>query len=91
MKKELLKAIDAMPPEWADDCKMWVSPPGLKDERPRVNWDIGRATAELIEAHAKTYGVTLDEILREVGVQFVIDRPQLYLAMKNAKIIVSDN
>ena len=32
----VLKAVEAMPPEYADDCKMWISPPGLKDERPRI-------------------------------------------------------
>ena len=89
--KEVQKAIDTMSPEWADDCKMWVSPPGPKDKRPRVNWDIGAKTNALMEAHAKTYGVTLEDILREIGLQFIIQRPQLYWAMKAAKIIVVDN
>ena len=91
MKKEVQKAIDTLPPEWADDCKMWVSPPGAKDKRPRVNWDIGAETHALIEAHAKTYGVTLDDVLREVGIQFCMKRPDIYWAMKSAKITISDN
>ena len=80
------KAIDTMPPEYADDCKMWASPPGPEDERPRINWDIGEATHALIEAHAKTYGVTLEDVLYEIGVQWFIKRPNLYWAMKAAKI-----
>ena len=58
MDSRVLKAIDTMPPGWADDCRMWISPPGPKDERPRVNWDIGAKTYALMEDHAKTYGVT---------------------------------
>ena len=88
---EVIKAVDTIPPEWADDCKMWVSPPGPDDARPRVNWDIGKATADLIEAHAKTFGVTLEDVLREVGTRFLMDRPQLYWAMKSAKINISEN
>ena len=88
---KVLKAIETMPPEYAADCKMWISPPGPEDDRPRVNWDIGAKTHALIEDHAKFYGVTLDELLREVGVQFCIKRPNIYWAMKSAKIIVSNN
>ena len=88
---DVQKAVESMPPEYADDCKMWISPPGPKDERPRINWDIGRATADLMAAHAKTYGVTIDQVLYEIGVQFCIAKPQLYWAMKSAKIIISDN
>ena len=91
VNKAVLKAIDTMPPEYADDCKMWVSPPGPEDERPRVNWDIGAKTNALIEAHAKSHGVTLDDVLYEIGVQYFITRPKLYWAMKHAKINVSDS
>ena len=87
----LQKAIDTMPPELAEDCHMWISPPGLTDQRPRVNWDIGVKTNALIEAHAEAHGVTLDEVLYEIGVQFCITRPHIYWAMKSAKITVSDN
>ena len=83
------KAIDTMPPEYADDCRMWISPPGPTDQRPRVNWNIGAKTHGLIEAHAKSYGVTLDAVLYEIGVQFAIKRPDIYWAMKAAKITVS--
>ena len=88
---EVLKAIETMPPEYAADCKMWVRPPGPNDERPRVEWDIGAKTNALMEAHAKSYGVTLDEVLYEVGRQFCMKRPDIYWAMKNAKINISDN
>ena len=85
------KAIDTMPPEYADDCRMWISPPGPKDERPLINWDIGAKTHALIEAHAKEHGVTLDAVLYEVGRQFCMKKPNLYWAMKAAKITISDN
>ena len=85
------KAIDTMPSEYAADCKMWIAPPGLKDERPRINWDIGAETHALIETHAKAHGVTLDEVLYEVGVQYAIKRPDIYWAMKSAKITISNN
>ena len=91
VKKAAQKAIDAMPAEWADDCKMWVSPPGPNDERPRINWDIGAVTHALMEAHAKSYGVTIDDVLYETGVQYFITRPKLYWAMKSAKINISPN
>ena len=88
---KVLKAIETMPPELAADSKMWISPPLLGEDRPRVNWDVGRATADLMEAHAKTYGVTLDEVLHEIGVQFCIARPHIYWAVKRAKIHITDN
>ena len=91
VNKAVLKAIESMPPEYADDCKMWISPPGLKDKRPRINWDIGAKTNALMETHAETYGVTLEAVLRQIGLQFVIERPRLYWAMKSAKINVSDS
>ena len=91
MKKAVQKAIESMPPEYAADCKMWASPPGPSDERPRINWEIGAKTNALMEAHAKTYGVTLDDVLYEIGVQWFITRPKLYWAMKSAKINVSDS
>ena len=90
-REKVQKAIDTMPPELAADCRLSVSPPGPKDERPRMNWDIGAKTNALIEAHAKSHGVTLDDVLYEVGVQYFITRPRLYAAMKSAKITVSDN
>ena len=91
MNKAVLKAIDTMPLEWTDDCKLWLSPPGPQDERPRINWEIGAKTNALIEAHAKSHGVTLDDVLYEIGVQCFNRRPKLYWAMKHAKINVSDN
>ena len=91
VKKAVQKAIDTMPPEWWADCKFSVSPPGPTDERPRMNWDVGAKTNALIEAHAESHGVTLDDILYEVGVQWFITRPKLYWAMKSAKINISDN
>ena len=90
-KKALQQAIDTLQPEWADDCKMWISPPGPKDKRPRINWDIKTKTHALIEAHANAHGVMLDEVLYEVGRQFCMKRPELYWAMKAAKIEVSDS
>ena len=80
-----------MPPGLADDCKMWISPPGPKDERPSAKWDIGAKTHELMDAHAKAHGVTLDDVLRQVGLQFAIKLPDIYWAMKSAKITISDN
>lgn len=94
VNKKVVEAINTMPAELAPptgDCRMWVSPPGPDDARPRVNWDIGRATADLMEAHVKTYGVTMDEVLREIGVQFFMARPALYWALKSAKITVTNN
>ena len=44
-----------------------------------------------MEAHAKAHGVTLDAILYEIGLQFAIKRPDIYWAMKSAKITISDN
>ncbi len=85
------KAIDTMPPEYAADCKMSVSPPSINGERPQINWDIGRETVHLIKAHANAHGVTIDEVLYEIGVQFFIGRPKLYWAMKDAKIKISNN
>ena len=85
------KAIETMPPEYADDCKMRIAPPGPNDERPRINWDIGRETAHLIKEHANAHGVTIDEVLYEVGRQFCMAKPKLYWAMKSAKIIITDN
>ena len=90
-REKVQKAIETMPPEYADDCKMWVSPPSLNGERPQIHWDIGAETHALIEAHAKTCGVTLDEVLYETGVQYFITRPRLYGAMKSAKINISAN
>ena len=85
-KEKVQQAIDAMPLEWMADCKMWIAPPRPDQERPTVNWDIGAETNALIEDHAKTYGVTLDEVLLEIGVLFCIKRPDIYWAMKAAKI-----
>ena len=59
---------------------------GQRTKGPRINWDIGEAMHALIEAHAKTYGVTLEDVLYEIGVQWFIKRPNLYWAMKAAKI-----
>ena len=87
----LQRAVDTMPPELAKDCRMWISPPGPEDQRPRVNWDIGAKTNELMEAHAASHGVTLDAVLYEIGLQFCMRRPDIYWAMKSAKINVSDN
>ena len=80
-----------MPPEWADDCKMWIAPPKPTTERPSIEWSIGAKTNALIEAHAKSFGVTLDDVLYEFGRQFIMKRPDIYMAMKSAKITVSDN
>ena len=91
VNKAVQQAIDTMPPEYAADCRMWISPPGPKDERPRVNWDIGAETHALMETHAKAHNVTMDAVLREVGVQFAIAHPKVYWAMKSAKITISDN
>ena len=90
-REKVQKAIDTMPPEFATDSKLSVSPPLPHEERPRINWDIGKETNDLMEAHAALHGVTLDEILYEVGVQYFIGRPNLYWAMKSAKITVSNN
>ena len=90
-RENVRKAVDTMPPEYAADSKMWVSPPAVGGERPQINWDIGRETADKIEAHASLYGVTLDEVLYEIGVQFFIGRPKLYWAMKAAKINITNN
>ena len=87
----VLDAVETMPPELAADCKMWIAPPGLNDTRPRINWDIGAETHALIEAHAESYGVTLDDVLYEVGRQFCMKRPDIYWAMKSAKINISNN
>ena len=89
--EKVQKAIDTLPPEYAADCEMWISPPGPKDERPRINWNIRAETNALIEAHAKSYGVTLDDVLYEIGVQFCMKRPDIYWAMKSAKVKISDN
>ena len=88
---EVLKAVDAMPPEWADDCKMRIAPPGPKNERPLIQWDIRATTHALMEAHAKSYGVSIHEVLYEVGRQFCMKRPDIYWAMKAAKINISNN
>ena len=85
------KAIDTMPPEYAADCKLWIAPPGPNDERPRIEWSIKKRTHGLIEAHAKSYGATLDEVLYEMGRQFCMKRPDIYWAMKSAKIKISPN
>ena len=90
-RAKVLAAIEAMPPGYADDCKMWVSPPGPDDKRPRINWDIDALTHGLMEAHAVAHEVTLDEVLYEVGVMYLIGRPRLYAALKSAKINVSNN
>ena len=90
-QEKVQKAIDTMPPEYAADCKMWVSPPRIGGERPQIHWDIGALTHGLIEAHAVAHEVTIDEVLYEIGVQYFIGRPKLYWAMKHAKINVSDN
>ena len=90
-RENVQKAIDAMPPEWADDCKMWIAPPRLNQERPTVNWDIGAKTNALIEDHAKSYGVTLDDVLYELGRQFIMKRPDIYWAMKAAKVRINEN
>ena len=87
----VLLAVDTMPPELAADCKMWIAPPGLNDERPRINWDIGQATADLMETHANAYGVSLKEVMYEIGRQFCMKKPDLYWAMKSAKINISNN
>ena len=91
MDAKVLEAISTLPPEYADDCKMWIAPPGLNDKRPRINWDIGAETHALIEAHAKFHGVTLDDVLYEVGRQYCMKRPDIYWAMKSAKINISAN
>ena len=84
-------AIESLPPEYAADCKLWIAPPGLKDERPSVNWDIGAKTHALMADHADAYGVTISELLHEIGVQFGIKNYKMYWAMKSAKINISDN
>ena len=89
--KEVQEALDTMPPELAADCKLTVAPPGPKDERPRINWDIGAETHALMAAHAKAHGVTIDAVLYEIGVQFCMKRPDIYWAMKSAKIEITDN
>ena len=91
MKKAVQKAIDTMPPEYAGDCEMRIGPPGPNDARPRINWDIGAETHALMKAHAEAHGVTIDDVLREIGVQFCMKRPAIYWAMKSAKINVTDN
>ena len=91
MKKAVQKAIDTMPPEYAADCKLWISPPAIGQERPRINWDMGAETHALTKAHAESHGVSLDEVMYEIGVQFCIKRPHLYWAMKSAKIKISPN
>ena len=85
-RENVQKAIDTMPPEYAADCKMWIAPPKPNQDRPTINWDIGAETQALIKAHAESHGVTLDEVLYEVGVQFCMTRPNIYWAMKAAKI-----
>ena len=84
-------AIESIPPEYAGDCKLSIAPPGLKDERPRINWDIGAKTHALMADHADAYGVTLDELLYEIGRQYCVKNPAMYWAMKSAKINISDN
>ena len=69
----------------------WIAPPGLNDERPRINWDIGALTHALMEVHAISHGVTIDDLLYEIGFQYCMKRPDLYWAMKSAKINISDN
>ena len=91
MKEKVELAISTLPPELAANCKMWIAPPGLKDERPRINWDIGEPTHAAIAAHAEAHGVTLDQVLYEIGFQFCIKRPDIYWAMKSAKINISAN
>lgn len=88
---KVIDAVDTLSPELAADCKMWIAPPGPNDERPRINWDIGADTHALMEAHAKAYGVTIDEVLYEIGFQFCMSRPKVYWAMKSAKINISAN
>ena len=87
----LQRAIDTLPEALAADCRLWISPPGPKAERPRINWDIGAETHALMEAHAKAHGVTLDEVLYEVGLQFCMRRPDIYWAMKAAKVRINEN
>ena len=88
---KVLKAIDSMPPEYADDCRMWIAPPKPNKELPTIEWDIGAETHALMSAHADAYGVTMDEVLREIGVQYCIRRPDIYWAMKAAKINIIPN
>ena len=90
-QKKVLEAVETLAPELAADCKMWIAPPGLHDNRPRINWDIGAGTHAEMEEHAKSYGVTLDEVLYEIGVQYCMKRPDIYWAMKSAKISISAN
>lgn len=85
------KAIDTMPTEFADDCRLWIAPPKPTAERPTIEWDIGARTHARMKAHAESHGVTIDEVLHEVGVQYCIKRPDIYWAMKNAKINISPN
>ena len=91
LRMKAQKAIDTLPPELAADCKLWISPPGPNDERPRFNWDIGALTHARMEAHAIAYGVGIDDVLYEIGVLTCIKWPRLYWAMKNAKINISNN
>ena len=88
--RKVKQALDTMPPEWADDCKISASPPGPKDKGPRVNWDIGPKTNALILAHAKSHGVTLDDVLYGIGLQLFDRRPKLRKALMSAKIVVSE-
>ena len=90
-RENVQKAIDAMPPEWADDCRMWIAPPGPTKERPTVEWDIGAKTNALMKAHAEDHGVTLDDLLYEAGRQFIMKRPNIYWAMKTAKVRINEN
>ena len=90
-KAQLQDAIDTLDPELAADCKMRIAPPGPNDNRPRINWDIGAPTHALMDAHAKSYAVTLDELLYEIGFQYCMKRPDIYWAMKSAKINISAN
>ena len=90
-KAQVIDAVETLAPELAADCKLWIAPPGPKDQRPRINWDIGPDTHAAMDAHAKSYGVTLDEVLYEIGVQFCMKRPDIYWAMKSAKINISAN
>ena len=91
MKTKVVNAVDTLPPELAADCKMWIAPPGLNDERPRINWDIGALTHALMEAHAISHGVTIDDVLYEIGFQYCMSKPDLYWAMKSAKVNISNN
>lgn len=84
-------AIDTLPPEYAKDCKLSIVPPGPEDERPRINWDIGASTHALMTDHADAYGVTVKEVLHEIGVKFCVKNHAMYWAMKSAKINISDN